>query len=321
MELAELRAFTTIADLGSFSRASLHMGVPPATLSRHLARLEADLGAPLFYRNGRGVSLTAAGERFHAAIRPMLADLDRLRREMRAGAGEAGGSVRLGVPPSIGRSIAGSVVLAFTAACPDARLQVVEGFSGTLAEWLEAGTIDAAVLYDCRRSAHLAVSPLLLEDLFLVTAPGPSGPVTLAEAAAAPLILSSRGQGLRRAVESQFEAAGLPFDVAMEIDSIATIKELVATGRYATLLPFGATHREVEDGRLIARPIAGARMVAQLVIGTAHSQPVTRATRALIAIIEDQVAAFVAQGTLRGRVGRGPDVLPFRGRGARASAG
>jgi len=309
MELSEIRSFTTVAQLGSFSRASLRLGVPQPTLSRQIARLEGDLGAPLFYRNGRGATLTDAGQSFLDGIGPILSQLDRLRSDMRAQSGEAGGCVRLGVPPSIGRSIAGSVVADFLRECPEARLQLVEGFSGTLAEWLETGAVDAAILYDTKRATHLTASPLLDEELFLICGPGDQRPVALREIDTSRLILSSRGQGLRRAVENGFENAGVPLGWAMEIDSIPTTKELVATGDFTTILPYGATHREIEDGRLIARPIK-ADMRALLVLGTAHSRPVTRATRHLLGIIERKVVEFVDQGILHGRCGTAR-VVPF----------
>lgn len=316
MELAEIRTFMTIAEMGSFSRASIRLGIPQPTLSRQLGRLEEDLGTQLFYRHGRGASLTDTGRLFIESIAPVLRDFDRVRGEVIASGGSANGVVRFGIPPSIGRSIAASVVSEFRRRCPMARLHVVEAFSGTLAEWLEDGSVDAAILYDVKRASHIHVSPVLNEELFLVRSGAErlesADVVPLAEVDTEKLILPSRSQGLRRAIEAGFDQANLSLSSLMEIDSIATTKELVETNRLCAILPFGAIHREVSEGRLVAHALSGApSLSALLVLGTATSQPVTRATRKLLDIVGEQVASFIERGILRGVAGARGNVVSF----------
>jgi len=303
MDTAELRTFLIVAELGSFSRASVRLGVPQPTLSRQIGRLEEELGSPLFYRHGRGVSLTDLGRQLSADTGPLVRSLDGIRNEILAQSGQPSGLVRFGIPPSIGRSMAASVVSSFRARCPLAHLHVMEAFSGTLAEWLEAGTVDVAILYDERRSASMTVSPLLREDLFLMGRPGSvpdADPISIGDIDTSRLILPGNGEALRRAIDAGFEAAGISFDSSLDIDSIATMKLLAEAEDLLAILPYGAALREIGDDRLVARRIDSPEMTALLVVGTAASKPITIATRQLLKILKEQVAEFVAQGLLRG---------------------
>ena len=322
MELCEIKSFLAIADLGSISRAALRLGVPQPTLSRQISRLEQDLGAALLYRHGRGASLTDTGRQFREKVVPLIQDLERLRTEISARAGTDAGTVRLGIPQSVSRSIAASVAASFHRQCSPARLQLVEANSSTLAEWLADGEVDAAIFYEPHKAPHISVEPVYSEELFLITAAGPAqpaGPARIADIDPGRLILTTDGQGLRRSIEAAFDDAGRALDAAMEIDSIAAVKELIETEGFVGILPFGVVHREVEAGRLAARPIlAGVPMTAELVVGTALSQPVTSATRQLLRIIGTEVSTFTARGILRGRARRMGTAAPTEERPARA---
>ena len=282
--------------------ASARLGVPQAALSRQVGRLEEELGGPLFHRQVHSVSLTELGCQLSARTEPLIRSLDQARDEVIVQNREASGVVLFGIPPSIGRSMAASVVASFGARCPAAQLHVLEAFSGELAEWLEDGKLDVAILYDERRSPNMSVAPLLREDLVLVGRPGSlpdSDPIPIKEVETHRLVLPGKGEGLRRAIDAAFESAGTKFNLSLEIDSIATLKVLVEREDLLTILPHGATLRELEDGRLIARRISGpGDMTALLVVGTALSKPVTKSARELLKIIDEQVVHFFGDKSL-----------------------
>ncbi|MEC3948273.1 LysR family transcriptional regulator [Sphingobium sp. HWE2-09] len=100
MDLRQLRYFVTLADTRNFHRAAerLHMSQPPLTVA--IRKLEEELGAPLFDRGARGVTLTPAGATSLEIARATLAQADRFKEAVREGAaGRGGGSASASSAP------------------------------------------------------------------------------------------------------------------------------------------------------------------------------------------------------------------------------
>src|SRR5260221_13860797 len=252
MDLLELRYFVEIAEAGRRSRAAVRLGVSQPALTRQVRNLETELRVELFYRHGRGMSLTEAGRRLHAAGTEVLHKLHGVKQELLSSSNLVAGSISLGLPPSIAATIGARVAVTFAERYPEAQLHIRESFSGVLGEWVEGGRLDLAVLYDARRGPSMLVTPLLLEDLFLIVPPNEASaaPATLAELASRPLVLPGPENGLRRVVDAACRVAEVKPRIAMQLDCVAALKQVVEEGGGCTILPFGALHREGRDGRL-----------------------------------------------------------------------
>lgn len=303
MDLQQIRYFLETVAAGSLSRAAVRLGISQPALSRQIGNLEASLQQNLFYRHGRGVSLTDAGRRFEEVARDVVRRLADVRTELATGAIDDTGSVTLGMPPSLSASMGADLALRFAAEFPRARLRLREAFSAVLLEWTEAARVDIAVLYDARSSPSLVATPLLLEDLFMIEPPAARGatePVQLQELASRACILPGPENGLRRVVDAACAAEGVRPRVLTEVDCVAALKQLVERGVGPTVLPFGAVHREVRDGRLRVRPFRSASMRALLVLATPANKPFTPLTRAVMRIVQDEVARLVPLDVLRG---------------------
>ncbi len=307
MELLELRYFVQVADLGSFSKASVKLGITQPALSRQVQKLEHELRTSLFYRHGRGVSLTQQGRKLYDVVRHLLGALSEIKEEIQDQSERLTGSVTLGLPPSICATLGAPLAKRFHENYPDATLRIHEVFSGTLLEWVEGGRLDLAVLYDARRGRSMLSSPLLVENLLLVQSAKDAeadgdGPVGVEMLADRHFVLPGLENGLHRVVDAAVRRADIDLRVDMEIDSVTALKQLVEEGMGSTILPFGAVHREVRQGRLIAREITSKDMHAMLVTATPLHQPVSKATRALLRLIHAEVAKCVANGVLKGKV-------------------
>ena len=131
-EFLDLQYFVSITDTGSFTKSALQTNVAQSALSRRVRDLETKLGTALFYRNGRGVMLTDAGETCLTLARSILADVAALGQDMRKTTGELDGTVKLGVPPSVGLVLLAPLLQQIRADHPKIRMRVLEGFSGML---------------------------------------------------------------------------------------------------------------------------------------------------------------------------------------------
>lgn len=299
MDLKQLEAFVHVAELGSFTRAAGHLHIAQPALSRQVRALEVELRQALFERNGRGVTLTPAGQRLLAHGRGILAQVERARQDLEAHRGAPVGRLALGVPPSVGRSLTGPLVLAFRERFPQATLTMVEGLSTYVLEWLAQGRVDAAVAYDVAPGGHLDLLPVRQEPMLLISAaegpppnPGSDGePATMADLARHPLVIPSRPHAIRMRVEGALAAAGLKPRVALEIESVPAMLELVRQQGLHAVLSRQALHGQPQPEAFSLRPLrldrSGQPLAASLWIATAAQRPRTPLLEAALPLLLD----------------------------------
>ena len=307
LELVDLRYFVSIAETGSFTKSALQNNIAQSALSRRVRDLEADLGVQLFYRNGRGVLLTEVGETFLARARGILADMESLRQEVTRTSGVLEGTVTLGVPPSVGLILLAPLLSQVRADHPGIRMRVLEAFSGHVADWLANGKVDLAVLYKTRSSTLLDSEHLLFEDMYLISAPalpllgGPDG-IALAEIAGVELALPSRPHGLRMLVDEACARSQVGLNIAMELDTLPTICDLVAAGTIRTILPLTAVQADLTAGRVMAQKITDPIISRELILAHAPHRATAPVTKAVVRLIRSHINRLVKSGLWVGRI-------------------
>jgi LysR family nitrogen assimilation transcriptional regulator len=301
MELRQLEYFIAIAEAGAFSRAAMRLAVPQPVLSRHIRALERELGTELYHRTGRGIVLTEAGRILEQHARGVLETTAGAKRAIGAIGSAPAGKVTIGMPPSVGAVLTATIVGQFRAQFPRVSLGVMEGFSGHVIEWLTTGRIDVAVLYNAPRTSTLAADPLVTDELFLLGPPGDpagvgKGTVPGVRLAELPLILPSRPHGLRVLVDEFLGRVGVAPSVQVEIDAMASTLSLVEKGLGYTILSYSCVHPLIEAGRIRKWSIVEPMMTRTLVVATSTQRPVTKAARALVGFVRQQVDRLVAEG-------------------------
>ncbi len=300
----QLHYFVQIAELGSLSKASAVLGIAQPALSRHIKTMELELGTPLFYRTGRGVTLTETGKELLARSIPILGQLRRLRTDLMIMGDEPTGSVVLGVPPTVCLVLVTSLITHFRQNFPKVTLDVIEGFSGHIHEWLSNGRLDVAVLYDAPRTRNLLADRILVEDLFLVCPAnmpiGSDEVISFTELEKIPLILPRRPHGLRLLIESVATKQNVDIRIDYEMDALPVIKNMVEDGNACTILPSAPVYREVADGRLALRKLDTPSITRTLVLATSTQKPLSLAARSLISQIKKEVSDLVNSGKWSG---------------------
>ncbi len=280
MDLKQLATFVQVADLGSVTRAAQALGAAQPALSRQVRALEVELRQTLFERNGRGVTLTEPGKLLLAHGRGILQQVQRARQALEGGRGAATGTLALGLPPSLSRTFTAPLVEAFRPRFPGARLTVVEGLSATMLEWLVQGRIDCALVYNASPSAALELVPVVDEGLHLVSARTGAAllgrPAPLAQVAGRELVIPSRPHALRMRLETVLAEAGLKPRVALEIESVPAILDLVVRHPLHAVLSLNAIVGSAREQQLAARPIhrsAGRPLTTTLWLATSAQRP------------------------------------------------
>jgi len=311
MDFKQIAYFVQVAELGSFTRAASVLRVAQPALSRQVRALEVELRQSLFDRNGRGVTLTPAGVRLLAHGRGILQQVERARQDLEDQRGAASGLLSIGLPPSVSRTLTAPLVEAFRTQFPRAKLSVVEGLSTYTLEWLTQGRIDCAVVYNATPAAAIDLLPVLQEPLFLVSARpsrlprssgSPTSPlrgssITLAQLATRELVIPSRPHAIRMRLETVLAEAGLKPRVALEIESVPAILDLVQRHALHAVLSLNAVLASGHGQAFVVQPVSlGGRqqLATSLWLATSAQRPrgplLEQASALLVQMLHGQLA-------------------------------
>ena len=297
MDLKQLEYFVHVAEFGSFTQSSRFLRVAQPALSRQVRALEVELRQALFERNGRGVTLTEPGKRLLEHARGILLQVQRARLDLEQQRGALSGQLVIGLPPSVSRTLTGPLVRALREQLPQASVGLVEGLSDHLMEWLAVGRVDFALVYSGTAPASIDLAPLQVEPLYLVGArPGRASarlvgaPVSLAQVAATELVIPPRPHSIRMLVDSALADAGLKARVALEIESVPTILDLVQHDGFHAVLTLNAIRRSGSEARFQVRPIGKPRLAATLRLATSAQRPAGPLMERAIALVRALVA-------------------------------
>lgn len=244
MSLRRLKYFVKIVDVGSLTLASDVLYVAQPSLSQHIATLEVEFGQQLLIRTAKGVTPTEAGKILYRHAQTILKQLDQARAEVGSASAALKGKVSVGLAPGTAASrLALPLLRAVRSRHPEVVLHLNENFGTTLAEQISDGRMDMAVLYAHKPVSGLSLTPLLHEELVLVTPAGvplPRAQVSLQEAANLGLLMLRPSNEIRRLVDEAFLQARCTPRVVAEIESIPTLINAVTGGVGATVLPLSA---------------------------------------------------------------------------------
>ena len=265
MDLKQLDYFVRVAELGSFTRAAQALDIAQPALSRQIRMLELELQQTLLVRNGRGALPTEAGKLLLDHSRGLLHQAARIREDMARARGALAGRVALGLPPSVARVLTVPLMRAFRQELPQAQLSISEALSASMQEGLLSGRLDLAVLYENANPQGLEISHLLDEALVLVqlrphssqgvSNRGVRDAIAMHDVALLPLVIPSRPNAIRMHVESEMARLGCKPVVALEIDGISAILDLVQDQAGSAILPRNAVVRSLHPKAFSTRAI------------------------------------------------------------------
>ena len=236
-----LRHFVAVARMEHVTRAAQELGVPQPTLSRSIARLEADLGLQLFVRTGRVLRLTGHGRLLLGHAERALAELETALRALAGEASPDSGRVAFGFLHTLGGATVPQLLREFRADHPGVRFELVQRGHDGLLELLRSGAVDLCLTSPLPEEPGLVASALAEQPLRLVVPPehpfAGRRRLRLAEAAREQFVGLERGYGLRTTTDAWCREAGFAPQLAFEGEEIDTVRGLVAAGLGVALLP------------------------------------------------------------------------------------
>ncbi|MBO0832275.1 MAG: LysR family transcriptional regulator [Actinobacteria bacterium] len=293
MELHQLAYLVAVADAQSFTKAAEKLLVSQPGVSAQIRRLEREFGEELLDRSGRSVRPTAVGAAVLPYARAALTAVDGARLVVSEMTGLLRGRAAIGTVTSPNVDLA-SLLAAFHDLHPMVEISLSSGDTDQLAEQLQAGELDAAIL-SVGATLPAGVAAQVLVDQPIVAAVGHQhdlasrGVVALAKLADYPLISLPRGSGLRARIDEAFATAGLSPHVAFEVSTPEVVAELAARGLGVAFLP--GPFAEFRKDWLAVLRVDPPELRGRLVLAWRASGPTSPAGRALISHVRDALAA------------------------------
>ena len=277
LDVTRLRVLVAVARHGSVTAAARALNYAQPSISHHIARLEAETGARLLQRAGRGVRLTDAGRLLAERAEEIIGRLDAAESELAAHVGLSQGRVRLASFPSALGTIVPAAAARLEAESPGMDLTLAEAEPAEALHMLRAGQVDVALVY---RHHQLGAGPeppgadeegtrvrlLLDEPVHLITQASPVAQEPGDGAADTPPDLSAHARhrwiaGCERCRDHlirQCALAGFTPKIAFTTDDYVAVQALVAAGLGVTTLP-GLCLRAARHPGIRATPLPGAR--------------------------------------------------------------
>ncbi|MEU4832020.1 LysR family transcriptional regulator [Streptosporangium sp. NPDC023615] len=273
LDIVRLRVLAAVARHGSVTAAARELHYSQPSVSHHLAKLEAETGAKLIQRAGRGIRLTEAGRLLAERATEIIGRIDSASAELSAHVGLRAGRVRLAAFPSALGTFVPRAAAVLAGEHPGLELRLTETEPPDALRMLRAGYVDVAVIFRFDGTAPeeegIRLLHLLDDPSYLVT-PGPAGvqdpaggrdPADSGGTGGGPLpeaagdLASHRASrwigGCERCRSHLLELcarAGFEPEIAFMTDDIVAVQALVAAGIGVTALPGLAlrSHRNPE---------------------------------------------------------------------------
>lgn len=248
MELRYLKYFLAVAENGNFTRAAAQCFVAQSALSEQIARLETEIGMPLFARTSRAVRLTAAGEVLVPLAQRILADVEMAQAELDALAGLRRGMLRLGLIQAAASAIDLPAVLGdFHRRYPDIEFEVRSEPSAAMVAAVGAGSLDLAVIGLSGERLPSALRSELLAREPLVAVMAPHHPLARRKTVAVAELVQDcqfihlrRGTGVRQHVDEAFARAGVSAQAGLEVGQVQDMISLAAHDVGVTIVPLSS---------------------------------------------------------------------------------
>ncbi|MBE6612508.1 MAG: LysR family transcriptional regulator [Ruminococcaceae bacterium] len=265
----KIMTLIAVAGCGSFTKAAEKLSLTQPAVSHHINQLESELGVHIFIRNKRDIRLTPEGEIVLKYARRMNAMNDRLRAAL-ADCEKRMTRLRIGITHTSESSLVTEILAKYSAEAEGASIMIITDTINNLYNMIENYELDLAIVDS--RPAGRGLNSLLLDTDQLLCITAPESPlasramVTIAELKRQKMILRLPTSATRILFESHLESIGesiADFDVILEVDSVAAIKDLIRKDLGISILAKSACLDELNKGKLTALPIENLGMIRE----------------------------------------------------------
>lgn len=301
VDIRKIRFFSSVFEAGSITRAAEREHIAQPALTVHIQQIEDEFQVKLFERSAQGMTPTPAGRHFYRICQDLLRRLASVNEEMHAFSGDVAGSIAAGIMPSICHGPLAPALAHYTEAYPNVAVRIVEGLSGTLADWVMSDAVDFAICSRPAITSGLSLRLLVTDRLVLVSARRserkPFAPCRLSDITDLKLVLPSPNHFLRHTLDHHIERGDFHPASTLEIDGQSATLQFVAQSDWSTILPTIALINEFESTRFTINPIEDPVLSTEIFELRSPRRSLSAASERFVAMLETQLRMIPALPT------------------------
>ncbi len=291
MNLTQLRYLVAIADVGSFTKAAASCHIAQPSLSQQIAKLETELGTPLFDRLGRGVVLTEAGQLLVDRARVVLSMVEETTVEVSTAGREVSGRLRVGAVATVAQYMLPPLITGFLKKYPAVDLMIHETSSEELLSLTLDATLDVAIVSRPIDDPLIHVQPLT-QERYLVALPythplAQRDEIQIEDLSECRFVLLQRKPEMGTVIESYCIRHGFEPRVVCRGMQLATIQAMVGAGLGISFVPEMAAHISEQSNKshsnhIVYKPLSGDCPMRTISLITRHKKHITPAAKRFI---------------------------------------
>lgn len=251
MESSDLRIFHAVAVEGSITKAAERLGYVQSNITTRIRQLESELGTKLFYRQSRGMSLTAAGENLLSYAEKILHLLEEAKKAVND-SGHPSGRFKLGSCHTAAAVYVPKILADYHNAYPLVDLSLITGHSNNLVQKVLHFELDGAFVNSPVVDPDIVEEFTFHEELVLTTPQSETDPDCVHHK---PILMNSTGCLYRAQIEDWLHAEGIVNPRIMEFSTLDAIVGGVIAGLGVSLIPRSAIQKLEEAGLVNTFPI------------------------------------------------------------------
>lgn len=293
MKITHIKYFVAVYEEGSFTAAADRENATQPGVSMQIKELETLTGTVLFKRSASGVTPTAEGKWFYDRARKVLSDVRSLEQGITSLGKVVIGTVHAGLMPAFTRNVLAPAVESFTQSFPQANLNIVEAYSGSLTERVGRGLLDFAIVPSETVPKNISTHHFATDTEYFVQSEknnqGQLSPVTLAGKRDLRLIIPGNGNIRRELLNAFFERHDIRPVEILELDTMMGTLDLIARGGWSAILPgvLGLAENS-EEGRTV-HPISDGELKLDYMLIKSSTKPISTASEEFISLLKMEV--------------------------------